>query len=286
MGNKPSVNQNKFQRQQTTNDKQFKKDQSQSNVIAPYREGTTLAVESKLKAYLKNANEGEDLDDDNQGGRNKLQQFKEDQHNVENIQKEIIHLEETVFSKEKLQRVREDFESYSKENKMSRKKLLEYFGMAELDNKRLGNRIFQCVKSTFSQKKTGPFLDYAKFLKAISMLSQQNDEGRLRFLYSMFDMNLEGSIEKDEMYNLMMMFLEGMMSINYENQDLNDLKQRISESHDRQIELALEEIVNEIYQNHASKQNVLSYDDWRNWLMEQEGISEILSFNPHTDFQD
>lgn len=24
----------------------------------------------------------------------------------------------------------------------------------------------------------------------------------------MFDMNLEGSIEKDEMYNLMMMFLE------------------------------------------------------------------------------
>ena len=64
-------------------------------------------------------------------------------------------LEDSVFSKEKLSRIREDFESYSKENKMSRKKLLEYFGMAELDNKRLGNRLFQCVKSTFSQKKTG-----------------------------------------------------------------------------------------------------------------------------------
>lgn len=61
---------------------------------------------------------------------------------MENIQKEIIHLEESVFSKEKLQRIREDFEAYSKENKMSRKKLLEYFGMGELDNKRLGNRIF------------------------------------------------------------------------------------------------------------------------------------------------
>ena len=42
------------------------------------------------------------------------------------------------------------------------------------------------------------------------MLSQSNEEGRLRFLYSMFDMNFEGSIEKDEMYNLMMMFLEVM----------------------------------------------------------------------------
>jgi hypothetical protein len=54
----------------------------------------------------------------------------------------VIELEEKVFSKEKLSRIREDFESYSKENKMSRKKLLEYFGMAELDNKRLGNRLF------------------------------------------------------------------------------------------------------------------------------------------------
>ncbi|KAM3142226.1 hypothetical protein pb186bvf_005635 [Paramecium bursaria] len=283
MGNNPSAG--KLQKQNKDQEKQPKKDQ-QINLIAPYREGTTLQVESKLKVFLKSAGNGGEEDEGQPSGKNKLQQFKEDQHNVENIQKEIIHLEESVFSKEKLQRIREDFEAYSKENKMSRKKLLEYFGMAELDNKRLGNRIFQCVKSTFSQKKTGPFLDYAKFLKAISMLAQSNEEGRLRFLYSLFDVNLEGSIEKDEMYNLMMMFLEGMMSINYENNDLNDLKQRISESHDRQIELAVEEIVNEIYQNHASKQNILSYDDWKNWLTEQEGINDILQFNPHTDFQD
>jgi hypothetical protein len=55
-----------------------------------------------------------------------------------------------VFSRDKLLRIREDFEAYSKENRMSRKKLLEYFGMAELDNRRLGNRLFQSVKSTFS----------------------------------------------------------------------------------------------------------------------------------------
>ena len=43
-------------------------------------------------------------------------------------------------------------------------------------------------------------------------------------LYSMFDIDLDGSIEKDEMQNLMLMFLEGMMSVNYENNDLNELK--------------------------------------------------------------
>lgn len=50
-----------------------------------------------------------------------------------------------------------------------------------------------------------------------------------------------------------MMFLEGMMAVQYENNDLQELKQRISESHERQIEVALDEIVNDIYQAYASK---------------------------------
>ena len=53
-----------------------------------------------------------------------------------------MNLEENHFKDYQLQRIREDFELFSKENKMSRKKLLEYFGMGELENKRLGNRFF------------------------------------------------------------------------------------------------------------------------------------------------
>jgi hypothetical protein len=45
------------------------------------------------------------------------------------------------------------------------------------------------------------------------MLSQANVDGRQKFLYTMFDINLDGSIEKDEMYNLMMMFLEVLYSL-------------------------------------------------------------------------
>jgi hypothetical protein len=57
------------------------------------------------------------------------------------------------------------------------------------------------------------------------------------------------------------------MSVQYENQDLNELKQRISESHDRQIELALEELVNEIYGQYSFKLNILTYDEWKKWLL-------------------
>lgn len=153
MGNKQDK-----QRGQREADKSTKSnEQNPTNQVAPFREGGNL-VESKLKEFLRGqAGDGTNEEEENaQRGLDKLKQFKEDQLRVENIQKEILKLEED-FSREKLQRIREDFEAYSKENKMSRKRLLEYFGMSELDGKRLGNRLFQCVKSTFSQRKTGYF---------------------------------------------------------------------------------------------------------------------------------
>ncbi len=68
--------------------------------------------------------------------------MKEEQENFENIQDEIEKLETTFFPGEMAERIREDFEMYSKENKMGKKKLLEYFGLIELDNYKLGNHFF------------------------------------------------------------------------------------------------------------------------------------------------
>lgn len=42
------------------------------------------------------------------------------------------------------------------------------------------------------------------------MLSGDNIDGRLRFLYSMFDLDLSGKIEKQEMRKVLQMFLEAL----------------------------------------------------------------------------
>lgn len=47
--------------------------------MQPYREGTTMTTESKLKEYLRNAGDGMNEDEDKQRGQDKLKQFKEDQ---------------------------------------------------------------------------------------------------------------------------------------------------------------------------------------------------------------
>lgn len=73
--------------------------------------------------------------------------------------------------------IRKDFENYSKENKMAKRKLLDYFGLLCLDNTKFGNRFFNCVKGTTRQQ-TNCYLDFNKFLKAICMLSKNDGDER------------------------------------------------------------------------------------------------------------
>ena len=49
------------------------------------------------------------------------------------------------------------------------------------------------------------------------MLSGENEKERLLFLYSMFDVNLEGKIDKEELRGVIFMFLEAMLNVTYEN---------------------------------------------------------------------
>ena len=60
-------------------------------------------------------------------------------------------------------------------------------------------------------------MDYSKFIKTISLLSQDNVEGRAQFLYSLFDQNLDGNIDKEEFRNVMKMFLEAMLQLNFDD---------------------------------------------------------------------
>lgn len=67
---------------------------------------------------------------------------------------------------------------------MSRKNLLEYFGLINLDNTQFGNTFFNTFKSV---KDSGPnstnFLEFEKFATAISMLGANNQDDRIKFMF-------------------------------------------------------------------------------------------------------
>ncbi len=67
-------------------------------------------------------------------------------------------------------------------------------------------------------------------------------------MYSLFDVDLNGKIEKEEMRNILHMFLESLLVISYDNSVMNDLKYKISEAHEKTIDLALDDLTTEIYE--------------------------------------
>lgn len=111
------------------------------------------------------------------------------------------------------------------------------------------------------------------------MLSKNSGDERLRFIYSVFDLDCDGYIEKDEMLNIFMSFYESMAGVEFENQDLMQLKNKIGESHEQQIALAIQDIVNEIYENYQTKPGILFYEDWKKWIEAEPGMKEILTYN-------
>ena len=51
---------------------------------------------------------------------------------------------------------------------MAKRKLLDYFGLMELDNTKFTNRFFNVVKSANKKiRDFSPYLNYAKFISAI-----------------------------------------------------------------------------------------------------------------------
>jgi len=66
-----------------------------------------------------------------------------------NMISEIQHLEEKYFPDEKADKIKEDFENFSRANIMSKKKLLEYYGMIELDSYKLGNLFFETFNNSY-----------------------------------------------------------------------------------------------------------------------------------------
>ena len=115
-----------------------------------------------------------------------------------------------------------------------------------------------------------------KFLKSMGQLSKGIGEDRLRFIYSMFDMDDDKFIEKEEMLNVFFFFYEAMNQVEFENNDLNLLKNKIGESSEQQIMLSIQDIVNEIYDNFQTKSGILVYDGWKTWIEEDVGLKYIL----------
>ena len=86
---------------------------------------------------------------------------------------------EELFSKEEKYKLMKDYAQFSKENKMAKRKLLDYFGLMELENTKFANRFFNVVKSSNPKLRDfSPYLTYAKFISTIAQLTRGYEKDR------------------------------------------------------------------------------------------------------------
>eukprot|EP01017_Pseudomicrothorax_dubius_P017493 TRINITY_DN196_c0_g3_i4.p2 TRINITY_DN196_c0_g3~~TRINITY_DN196_c0_g3_i4.p2 ORF type:complete len:173 (-),score=49.45 TRINITY_DN196_c0_g3_i4:110-628(-) len=160
---------------------------------------------------------------------------------------------------------------------MAKRKVLDYYGIIELDTTPFGTRFFNCVKKRVNSQKVS-FLEYSKFIRSVSILTKGNAMERLAFIYSIFDIDGNGYIERDEMIRTFTQFFESMMLVNFDNVHINVLKQRISESQEKSIRTGIEEIVDDIFNKYQTKSGILYFEDWKKWFIEVPGMQDVLNY--------
>lgn len=222
------------------------KPEKQRVPVVPYSEGnpSNLLV-SPLQAYIKGSIyvKFSQLFD-----RNNDQQD-------ENKKNEMMTAEywEKRFTKIELAKVREDFNRNAKDSIISKRSLFEFLGLAEIVNTTLARRIFSAFKLSAENYKN-PFLDYPKFVRTIAVLRKGSIDERVNFIYSLFDLNGDKYVEKQEMIEVFQSFVDAMKLCTFEPQQLKNLKGFVNDLPEFDIRAHLAENVDEIYLKYSIKQ--------------------------------
>ena len=125
---------------------------------------------------------------------------------------------EKRFHQTHLEKLKRDWAVLSRENKMSKRRLMEYYGLSEIENTEFGTRFFNWVKRPISKRKGADnFLDYDKFIRTTSILTKGSEEERLKFIYTLFDIDGDGFIEREEMIKFLTIFYDAMKMINFDS---------------------------------------------------------------------
>ena len=142
MGNKESAPIGRVSHAQTISNQKNIKIIKKKPEITPFREGLSGFTQSPLLKFINDpSGKKEFIDLENAN-------FEAGLSNEEYELREMEKIQKRYFSDniEEFNNLKKAFEENSKENKMSKRKLLDFFGLTNLDNTKFGNRFFNSIK--------------------------------------------------------------------------------------------------------------------------------------------
>lgn len=117
----------------------------------------------------------------------------------------------------------------------------------------MGDRIFHLFKN-YGVTDNSTFLVWDQFLKVMSIIHKGSIDEKTDMIYFLFDLDMDTYISKIEMARIFGDFMDVIKKQNVEDENFVVYKECISEVGNKEMELVVLELVNEVFAKYAKKE--------------------------------
>ncbi|OMJ77442.1 hypothetical protein SteCoe_22960 [Stentor coeruleus] len=178
-----------------------------------------------------------------------------------NLSRDLSRID--AYSQQELKQIRLEYKKYcNKVEIMTKKGFFDYFHLEDLDGTLVGERLYSCFAPTGS-------IDFAKFIKSISILSHGLLDEKIAFWFMLFDIKKNGIIEKSDMKKVLLSLLNAMIDIEVDREDVYYIQEDVKAMSVQEREEAIEAILD----NFAS---VLTFEEFSNYMKNNPIFRQVL----------
>eukprot|EP00826_Nyctotherus_ovalis_P019851 TRINITY_DN1616_c0_g5_i1.p1 TRINITY_DN1616_c0_g5~~TRINITY_DN1616_c0_g5_i1.p1 ORF type:complete len:305 (-),score=90.84 TRINITY_DN1616_c0_g5_i1:138-992(-) len=182
-----------------------------------------------------------------------------------------------LLSDKELELINAEFGKLARNQVIGKRKILQYFGLQELENTVLSTALLLLVKQKKEDSENN-FIDWPKFLRFVVVLAKGTRAERLKLFYGLFNPALTPQMTKKQFKQSFMSIMYALSQVTYENTQVEAFKNSILGATEGQLELGIDLYIDEIFEEYGTKTiaDTLTYKQWCNWVSELCGMDIIL----------
>lgn len=182
-----------------------------------------------------------------------------------------------LLSEKELELINAEFGKLARNQVIGKRKILQYFGLLELENTVLSTALLLLIKQKREDSENN-FIDWPKFLSFVVTLAKGSRAERLKLFYGLFNPALTPQMTKKAFKQSFMSILHALSQVNYENPQVESFKNSILGVSEGELELGIDLYIDEIFEEYGIKTvtDTLTYKQWCNWISELHGMDILL----------
>jgi hypothetical protein len=182
------------------------------------------------------------------------------------------------FTQDEINIINTKFAKCAQNGKMGLRGFLTALNLSDFEQSLIGRGLFECAKAESEnlQGNNTNYIDFDGFARTVYKLVKAGQDDRLFFIYGAYTPN-RGSVSRAEMTKILFDFFRVLKRINFNDREMDSLRERLSGISDDDIETIIEDMIADIFDRYASGGVYMKFDAWKRWFTENSDLGNILS---------